>query len=224
MLVEIEQLLDHKQLADVQKLIEHAPFIDGKLSAGDVAQDVKNNQELDPNAAQLSRLNNIVMQTLVQNPRFQRAVLPHRIASPFYAKYNKGEHYGEHIDDPIMGPANQRYRSDVSITVFLNSPAEYEGGELCIKTDFGTQEVKLEAGHAILYPSSSLHLIKTVTQGERRVAVTWAQSMVRDTAQRTLLFELSEARESLLKSDPISATSKQVDHCYVNLVRMWSDL
>ena len=111
MLIEIPALLSKKKLSEIQDILSKADFVDGKLSAGSYAQRVKNNAELPQNAQQLNRLNTLVMNTLVQHPSFQAAALPHRVASPFYAKYEKGQTYGDHIDDPVMGPAGQRYRS-----------------------------------------------------------------------------------------------------------------
>lgn len=224
MLIEIPALLSKKKLTEIQDILARADFVDGKLSAGQAAQRVKNNAELPQDSEQLNRLNTLVMNTLVQHPLFQNAAYPHRIASPFYAKYEQGQTYGEHIDDPVMGPAGQRYRSDISCTVFLNAPGDYEGGELTIKTQYGSQAVKLNAGCAILYPSSSLHQVTPVTSGTRLVAVTWVQSMIRQAERRELLFELNQARENLMREQPDSDITHQVDHSYVNLIRMWSEL
>lgn len=225
MLLVIPDVLSQTKLNEIQSILEQATFVDGRLSAGGHAARVKHNQELPPQADQLPRLNQLVMNTLVQHPQFQQAALPHRIASPFYARYTQGMTYGDHIDDPVMGPApGQRYRSDISCTVFLNQPGDYVGGELVIRTTFGAQTIKLPAGHAVIYPSSSLHQVSEVTQGERLVAVTWIQSMVRDAARRELLYELSQARDSLMQSQPDAQVTNQVDHSYVNLIRMWSDI
>lgn len=225
MLLVIPDVLSLTKLNEIQTILGKATFVDGRLSAGGHAARVKHNQELPAQAEQLQRLNHLVMNTLVQHPQFQQAALPHRIASPFYARYTQGMTYGDHIDDPVMGPApGQRYRSDISCTVFLNPPQAYAGGELVIRTTFGTQTVKLPAGHAVIYPSSSLHQVSEVTQGERLVAVTWIQSMVRDPVKRELLYELSQARDSLMQSQPDAQVTNQVDHSYVNLVRMWADI
>lgn len=224
MLLEIPALLSAQKLQEIQHLLSKAQFVDGKLSAGSAAVRVKHNQELPGNASELQRLNQLVMNPLVQHPVFQAAALPHRIASPFYARYENGQAYGDHIDDPVMGPPGQRYRSDVSLTVFLNPPQEYDGGELIIRTSFGTQSVKLPAGHAILYPSSSLHQVSAVTRGARLVAVTWVQSLIREPAKRELLYELHQARDVLMREQPDDAVTRQVDHSYVNLVRMWSEI
>ena len=132
-------------------------------------------------------------------------------------------HYGNHIDDPIMGEG-QRYRSDIAITIFLSDPAAYEGGELAIRSSFGTQSVKLPAGDAVMYPASSVHEVRPVTSGERLVAVTWVQSLVRDARQRELLFELHQARERMLRESPESEVTRRLEVVYANLVRMWAEL
>jgi PKHD-type hydroxylase len=224
MLLEIPALLTHEQCGNVDSLLRNAKFIDGKLSAGEAARQVKANEELSPDAAQLKRLNNIVMGALLAHTDFQNAALPHRVAAPFYARYTAGMRYGEHIDDPVMGPPGQRYRSDIAVTVFLNAPEEYEGGELAIRTRYGRHRVKRPAGDAVLYPADSLHQVEPVSEGVRLVAVTWVQSLVRDPARRELLYELNQARAALMQNQPDSETTRQVDHSYVNLVRMWSEV
>lgn len=224
MLLTIPAVLSAGQLQKVQHLLADAPFVDGKLSAGKQAARVKHNLELDSGADKLAaQLNNIVMGSLVQHPVYQYAALPLRVAAPFYARYSAGMHYGKHVDDPIMG-MTEHYRSDVSITVFLNGPDAYQGGELIIHTAFGTQRIKQPAGDAIMYPSSSLHEVSQVTDGERLVAVTWVQSVVRDPAQRELLYELYQARETLLRDRPGAPETNQVSNAYVNLLRMWSEV
>lgn len=224
MLLRIPSVLKPREVATVQSVLAEAPFVDGKLSAGKAAARVKQNQELDRSAQQIGALNNLVMGNLVHHPVYLNAALPHRAATPFYARYRPTMRYGNHIDDPVMGPAQGRYRCDVAITIFLNSPDAYEGGELIIHTPFGDNEVKLPAGDAVLYPASSLHRVAEVTRGERLVAVTWVQSLVRDAAQRELLFELNQAREALLQGAPDSPESAHVNHVYNNLVRMWAEV
>lgn len=223
MLVRIANLISKQQLLRVQELLSQARFVDGKLSAGRAAERVKNNQEAAPEQTQMEALNNIVMGNLVRHPVYKNATLPHRVAAPFYARYTPGMYYGDHVDDPIMG-VEGRYRSDVSITVFLNAPERYDGGELVIRSSFGEHEVKYEAGDAVLYPSSSLHRIAEVTRGERLVAVTWVQSLVRDPTKREILYELSQAREKMLRSAPDVPETAHVNTAFVNLVRMWADL
>ena len=223
MLITIPKLLNSEQINFVHSKLENAQFIDGKLSAGKHAKRVKNNQEMSADERTVAELNNIVMGSLVNNPVYRSATLPLRIATPFYARYGTGMAYGDHIDDPIMG-VGDRYRTDVSITVFLNEPSEYDGGELCINTSFGTQQVKLPAGDVVMYPSGSLHHVAEVTRGERLVAVTWLQSMIRDPARRELLYNLNQARENLMKTAPDADETQRVDTTYINLVRMWAEL
>ena len=224
MLITIPNLLDKQRLNFINQVLDKANFIDGTLSAGMAAKRVKNNEELAADDSQMQQLNNLVMGSLVQHDEFKAAAIPFRVAAPYYARYNKGMTYGDHVDDPIMGGVGQQYRSDVSTTVFLNEPSEYEGGELVITTSFGEKKIKLSAGSAVVYPSSSLHHVAEVTKGTRLVAVTWSQSMIRDPAKRELLYQLNQARESLLKQRPDDAETKQVDVSYVNLFRMWSEL
>jgi PKHD-type hydroxylase len=224
MLLTISGVIPQPQLQRIRQLLQRGSFKDGKLSAGLEARRVKHNQELEQEADLYAALNNLVMGCLVQHPVYQQAVLPRRIAAPYYARYTTGMHYGDHIDDPIMGSGADQYRSDVSTTVFLNDPADYDGGELVIGTSFGEQAIKLEAGAAVIYPSSSLHHIDTVTRGERLVAVTWAQSLIRDPGQRELLYQLCQAREILLRERPETRESAWVSNSYANLVRMWSDV
>lgn len=224
MMLQIPGVLKPTQLDTVRALLSKARFVDGKLSAGMAAKRVKNNEELASDASEIQQLNNIVMGSLVQHPMYQSGALPTRIAVPFYARYTAGKQYGDHVDDPIMGPPGQRYRSDVSITVFLNEPTDYEGGELTIRTAFGDRQVKLPAGDAVMYPSASLHHVAEVTQGERLVAVTWLQSMIRDPAKRELLYEMNSVREKLLRDHAEMSESKKLDICYANLIRMWAEI
>jgi len=224
-LLRIPSVLDRPELDVVRQMLATAPFVDGKLSAGQAAQRVKANQEVDRRAIRdLEPLNNLVMGKLVQHPLYRSGALALRVAAPYYARYRPGMRYGDHVDDPIMGNDGQLYRSDISITVFLSEPSEYDGGELVINTAFGEQLVKLPAGDAVMYPSSSLHRVAEVTRGERLVAVTWLQSLVRDPVQRELLHELNTVRERLLAASPESDDAKLVNKTYVNLVRMWGDV
>jgi PKHD-type hydroxylase len=224
MLVTIPKVLNKEDISVIQDLMATANFHQGTASAGSEAIRVKNNHEMFISEVETQRLNNLVMGKLVQNPTYIAAAFAKRIAAPFYAKYTEGMHYGNHIDDPVMGPANQRYRTDVSITIFLNDPDAYDGGELIISTAFGEQKVKLNAGDVVMYPSSSTHQVAEVTSGERLVAVTWLQSTIRDPARREILYNLSQARETMIKTVPESAELEQVSNSYVNLLRMWSDI
>ncbi len=224
MLLPIPGILKNDELVLARAWLAGARFVDGRLSAGGAAQRVKTNQELDGNAAELERLNTLVMGNLTRHPAYRGGALALHVASPFYARYRPGMAYGDHLDDPIMGAGGVMYRSDVAITVFLNAPEDYDGGELVIQTAFGGQSVKLPAGDGVLYPASSIHHVNPVTRGERLVAVTWVQSLVRDPARRELLYGLNQARERLLQSAPEAPETAQVNAAYMNLIRMWSDI
>lgn len=223
MLVKIPDLLNPTQLEAVCSVLRQGNFVDGRLSAGKHARANKNNQELAPTQDTFKALNNVVMTQLVQHPLYLQTAMPARICAPIYARYTSGMEYGGHIDDPVMGPMDSRYRSDISISIFLNPPDEYEGGELCIESSQGSSEIKLPAGHAILYPSTSYHSVKPVTAGERLVAVTWVQSYIRRADQREILVQLDQARESLALEDGNPAF-KRVELCYANLFRMWAEV
>ncbi len=224
MLVTIPEVLNKEDISVVLDLMATANFHEGASTAGSEAKRVKNNHEMFISELETQRLNNLVMGKLVKNPDYIAAAFAARIAAPIYAKYTKGMHYGNHVDDPVMGPPNQRYRSDVSITIFLSEPETYEGGELVISTAFGEQKIKLKAGDAVLYPSSSTHRVAEVTSGERLVAVTWLQSTVRDPAKREILYNLSQARETLIANSPESKELELLSNSYCNLVRMWTDI
>jgi PKHD-type hydroxylase len=224
MLLCVPGVLKGDELALVRAWLGEAHFVDGRLSAGQVAQRVKHNQELEGGAPDLERLNRLVMGALVRHPVYRGGALPLHAASPRYARYRPGMNYGDHLDDPIMGTDGVMYRSDVAVTVFLNAPEEYDGGELVIRAAAGEQAVKLAAGDAVLYPASSIHHVNPVTRGERLVAVTWVQSLVRDAARRELLYGLNAAREKLLQNAPEAEETAQVNAAYLNLIRMWSDI
>lgn len=224
MLLTIPNLLNEAQLAKLHEIIQGGEFVDGKLSAGFAAARVKRNEELGQEPERVKRLIRILMASLGHNETFRFGVLPHRVADPIFARYRPGMAYGDHVDDPIMGSNGPRFRSDVSMTVFLNSPEDYAGGELVIRTSFGDNRIKLPAGDAVVYPSSSLHHVAEVVRGERLVALTWIQSYVRDPARRELLYEMNLAREHLLKTAPDAEHTAQVDRSYSNLVRMWGEV
>lgn len=221
MLVKIPELLSGQQLDAVNSVLRRGNFVDGKLSAGRNASRHKHNLELDSDDETYAALNDVVMTRLVQHPRYLQTAFPARICAPIYARYTEGMAYGGHIDDPLMGSPQARLRSDISITVFLSAPEDYEGGELCITDSQGETAIKLPAGHAVIYPSTSYHRVNPVTAGERLVALTWVQSLVRRADQREILVQLDSAREQLA-ADSHTALA-QVDIAYANLFRLWAE-
>lgn len=224
MMLEIPGLLNEAQIKKIKEILDRSEFVDGKLTAGMAAERVKNNQELKKEPQQMELLNRIVVSSLAHNTAFSSAALPYRMADLIFARYQPGMAYGDHVDDAIMGKSGPRFRTDISMTIFLDGPESYDGGELVVRTTFGEKRVKLAAGDAVIYPSSSLHHVAEVTKGERLVALSWVQSHVRDSAQRELLFELNQAREHLLKNDPEAEHTGLIDKSYSNLLRMWADV
>jgi PKHD-type hydroxylase len=222
MVVTIPDLLTSTQLEALCSVLRQGEFVDGKLSAGNDARHNKNNLELGADAERFDALNNVVMTALVQHPVYLQTTLPAKISAPIYARYLAGMEYGRHIDDPIMGAPGARYRSDISISIFLNAPEEYDGGELCIETAQGSQAYKLPAGSALLYPSTCYHAVTPVNRGERLVAITWVQSHIRRPDQREILLQLDQAR-NLLTGDDNTESYHKVNLCYANLFRMWAD-
>lgn len=222
MLSEIKQVLTPEEIARVKQLASAAAWVDGSNSAGERARDHKSNREIDRNDPNWKSINEIVVAALYQHPQFQSDCLPARVSACFISRFEPGMAFGSHIDDPVMGPPGQQYRSDIAITIYLSAPEDYAGGELVVQTHFGEQSVKLAAGNAVAYPASSLHRVNTVSQGERLVCVLWVQSFVKDPSQRELLAELANAREALLRSLPAAQVTTSVDRVYNNLVRMWT--
>nr|WP_296750097.1 Fe2+-dependent dioxygenase [Thioalkalivibrio sp.] len=224
MLITLPNVLDAATLQRVHELLAELPFVDGRASAGGDARRVKNNQEADPTDQRVSALNRLVLMPLYRHPLFQAAAMPKRLSGAFFARYQPGMSYGSHVDDPVMGPEGGRYRSDVSMTVFLNPAAAYDGGELVVETEYGEQRVKLEAGDAVIYPSSSLHRVDPVIRGERLVAVAWAESMVREPERRRLLLDLYQIEEELRSADPDARITRKTGRARANLMRMWADV
>ncbi len=223
MMLQIPSVVGPAQLEQVRALLDEAPFVDGKLSAGMAASRIKNNQEVDQKSNVFNQLNELVYNNLTRHRKFRNFALPHRISAPFYARYEQGMAYGDHIDDPIMGSPHH-FRTDVSTTVFLSDPDEYEGGELIIQSSYGEQSFKLPAGYAVAYPSGNLHRVAPVTAGRRQVMVLWIQSLIRDPAQRAILYELNQVREPRLRKSPEDPETRRLDHVYINLVRMWAEV
>ncbi|NJM56959.1 MAG: Fe2+-dependent dioxygenase [Synechococcales cyanobacterium RU_4_20] len=222
MLFRIPQVLNLAELASIREILAVAEFVDGKLTAGWHAKAVKHNQQLKTALPEAQDLKHKVHSAFVRHPLFQAAVRPRSIHTILFSRYDEGMSYGRHTDNALMS-GQDFHRSDVSFTLFLNAPNEYDGGELVIEGADDEQTYKLEAGMAIVYPSSSLHRVQPVTRGQRWWAVGWVQSLVRDPAQREILFDLETTRRSLFaqsgKTDEFDLISKTLS----NLLRMWAD-
>jgi PKHD-type hydroxylase len=223
MIVCIPDVLTMDELKKLRAEAALLPFVPGTETAGGRARRVKNNEQVSQKAEDRKALHEIVVNALLRNKEFNRAALPKRIRPPLISRYRAGMAYGKHVDNALMGPKMGRERSDVSITVFISDIDEYDGGELIIHGPFGIQEVKLPSGSAVTYPSSSLHEVAEVTRGERLVAVTWAQSYVRDERQREILAHLAQVKDKLDKAMPDAIETDLAHHSYTNLLRMWAE-
>jgi PKHD-type hydroxylase len=215
----ISGVLERGHLAKLRPLLETGAFRDGRETAGWHAKLAKDNQQADPSDAGLRAASELVAERLLQHELFALAVRPKRLAPVMISRYAQGKSYGSHTDDAMMGGL----RSDVSFTVFLNGASDYEGGELVLERPEGEQSFKLEAGDAVVYPSTSLHRVNRVERGTRLVAVGWAQSLVRRAEQRELLFDLDTARRSLFAREGKSTEFDLLSKCLSNLLRDWAE-
>ncbi len=226
MLLHIEQVLSAAELADINAMLRDGEFSDGRATAGYQSAAVKRNLQLPEHSALAGKLGDRVLAALERCSRFSSAALPRRICRPLFSCYTPGMYFGDHADNAIRGGVNPM-RADVSVTLFLSEPADYDGGELIINDAYGAHHVKLSAGDLLLYPSGSLHRVSEVTRGARRVCFFWIQSMIRDNAQRQMLYELDQAIMGLQRREGCHDGSPEIlslINCYHNLLRLWAEV
>lgn len=226
MLTVIPDLLDTGAVREIRSLIDAAQWVDGNVTSGHQSALAKRNMQLPEDAPQAQQAGQIILDALGKSPLFIAAALPLKIFPPLFNSYAGGQAFGVHVDNAVRIQAGTgfRVRSDLSITVFLEDSELYQGGELTIETNFGVQQVKLPAGHAVLYPSSSLHRVEPVISGRRVASFFWLQSMVRDDAARQMLFDLDSSVQALaadLGHD--NAQVIRLTGVYHNLLRRWAD-
>ena len=226
MLTVIPDLLDGTNVGRVRALIESAQWVDGNVTSGHQSALAKRNMQLPEEAPKAQQAGEIILDALGRSPLFIAAALPLKIFPPLFNSYEGGQAFGVHVDNAVRVQASTgfRARSDLSITVFLEDPQSYDGGELTVETNFGVQQVKLPAGHAVLYPSSSLHRVEPVTRGRRTASFFWLQSMVRDDAARQMMFDLDSSIQALavdLGHDNVQVI--RLTGVYHNLLRRWAD-
>jgi PKHD-type hydroxylase len=228
MLTLIPGVLDKDRVRQFRAQLDAADWTDGRETAGTLGAKVKQNRQLPARSETGMALGNQILGLLGRHPLFMSAALPHRIYPPLFNRYSGGEHYGLHVDGAIMPiPGSPDFlRSDLSATLFLCEPEEYEGGELTIETPFGAQQVKLPAGDLVLYPSSSLHEVTPVTRGTRTCSFFWIQSMVQHEDKRTLLFDLDQAVQAITAANlpAQKPTVLQLAGVYHNLLRHWAQV
>jgi PKHD-type hydroxylase len=225
MLVQIPDVLTAAQVAEARGKLDAAEWVDGRVTAGHQSAMVKNNQQLPEGHPLAGELGAMIVGALQRNPLFITAALPLHVFPPLFNRYTGGQAFGSHVDNAIRQvPGGGRIRTDLSCTLFLSSPGEYAGGELVVQDVYGTHSVKLPAGHMVLYPATSLHHVRPVTSGARVSSFFWLQSMVRNDADRTLLFDLDSGIRSLTLERPDHPAAVQLTGVYHNLLRKWSEL
>ena len=226
MLLQIPNVLNGEEILKAKKLIAEAQWVDGKVTAGTQAATVKNNQQLPESAPQIMALRQLVLVALNRNALFFTAALPSKILPPFFNCYSgETNHYGFHVDNAMrMMPDGSGYvRADVSATLFLSEPEDYEGGELIIEDTFGMQSVKLKAGSLVVYPSSSVHEVTAVTKGARMASFMFIQSMVRDAEKRRLLYDMDMSLMQLRHTLGETEAVVHLTGVYHNLLRRWAE-
>jgi len=219
----IPNLLKSSELQAIHEILGRGEFYDGTKTAGAKIKHVKNNLELATAEGDREKLDKIVLAALMDNPTFTTFARPKDICSPLVNRFDPGMTYGWHIDGVILRGQKERLRSDLSVTLFLNDPATYEGGELVLETPGGQQRVKQPAGSAFVYSTTVYHQVAPVTAGTRLAAVSWIQSYVKDPAQRQILFELGMAKDIAVEADPDSLQSRLLVKNYFNLYRLWAE-
>lgn len=223
MFLGITGVLNSDQLAEVRKLLAKAEYVDGKTTAGYRASRVKSNLQLNRNSAESNQLKDIVVNALTANQAFHDVTFPKAINKPLFSRYLPGMEYGFHVDNAVMNKPHA-LRTDISMTLFLNDPSEYEGGELRVQTPFGEQQAKLNAGDAVVYTSDFLHRVAPVTSGERLCAVSWIQSYIREPEKRQILIDMARLQKTMHKHAPDDKGTDLSYKIYQNLYRMWADV
>ena len=227
MLICVPDILSKTEVAEFRAIMDEASWEDGRSTAGAQSALVKNNEQLPPNGEIARRLGDRVLSAISASPLFISAAIPKQIFPPLFNRYGPGNHFGIHVDNAVRGDhlTGLRIRTDLSVTLFLSKPEDYDGGELIVEDYYGSHEVKLSSGHLVLYPASSLHMVTSITRGTRVASFFWLQSMIRDAHARSLVFDMDSAIQELVarlgRDDP--ETVKLIG-IYHNLIRYWADV
>jgi PKHD-type hydroxylase len=226
MLLSIPEVFTPDETTKARQILDAAQWVDGRVTAGHQSARAKDNRQVPEDHPAAKEVGEMILRALARNALFRSAALPLQIFPPLFNRYEGGQAFGTHVDNAIRAVAStgQRLRTDISATLFLSPPDTYEGGELTVEDTFGVKAVKLPAGHMILYPASSLHHVKPVTQGARVASFFWIQSMVREDAKRTILFDLDTGIQRISRDNPDHPAAVQLTGVYHNLLRRWADL
>lgn len=225
MLLHVPNILTAEQVAECRRQLDAADWVDGRVTAGHQSAKAKDNAQLPEESPVARQLGQMILAALERNSLFVAGALPLKIFPPLFNRYAPGQSFGNHVDNAIRQVRNtpHRVRTDISATLFLAQPSEYDGGELMVDDTYGSHNVKLPAGDLVLYPASSLHRVQPVTRGVRIASFFWIQSMVRDDGERTLLFDLDLAIQRLGGDSPNHPAVVQLTGIYHNLLRRWAD-
>jgi PKHD-type hydroxylase len=223
MIITLPDLLDGSTLDSARQALVNAPWQDGKSSAHGKAREAKNNLVVPLEHAASIAAGRMVLERLSLHEGFRAAALPKVIMPLKFCRYDAGMGYGDHLDLPLMGTSAGGIRTDISVTIFLSDGADYEGGELVFASDYGTHRVRGKAGEAVLYPASTLHRVDPVVRGSRLVAITWIQSLVRDAAQRKIVFDLARVATALDAAGGSAEHARTIRQSQFNLLRMWAE-
>ena len=225
MIIPIPQVLTAEQVREARGILDGAEWVDGKVTAGHQSARTKHNQQVREDSPAARQLGEMILAALERSPRFVSAALPLKVFPPLFNRYAGGQSFGLHVDNAVrmIRGTPHRVRTDLSATLFLAEPTEYEGGDLVIEDTYGAHAVKLPAGHLVLYPASSLHKVNPVTRGTRIASFFWIQSMVREDAQRALLFDMDTAIQRLAHESPDHPSVIQLTGVYHNLLRTWAE-
>ena len=226
MLLQIPDVLTGEPLARARALVTQAEWVDGRITAGHQSARAKDNLQIPEGHPSAREAGELILQSLNHNALFISAALPLKVFPPLFNRYDAGQSFGNHVDNAIrqVPGTPHRIRTDLSATLFLTDPHDYDGGELVVEDTYGVHQVKLPAGHMVLYPSTSLHHVRPVTRGARVSSFFWIQSMVRDDGQRTLLFDLDTAIQRVAGEPALHAPAVQLTGVYHNLLRQWAEL
>jgi PKHD-type hydroxylase len=226
MIVQVPNVLNTQQIAHCREVMNRANWVDGRMTAGHQSAQVKDNRQLPENSPEARQLGDMIVGALERNPLFITATLPLRVFPPLFNRYEGGESFGAHLDNSIrqIPGTPLRVRTDISATLFLSAPEDYDGGELVIDDIYGVHAVKLPAGDMVVYPASSLHHVNPVTRGIRLASFFWVQSMVRDDGSRTLLFDLDVAINKVNQALPNNGAVVELTNCYHNLLRRFAEV
>lgn len=225
MLLHVSRVLTSTQVARGRALLDDAKWVDGRMTAGHLSAKAKHNLQVAEGTPEAREMGEVIVTALERNPLFMSAALPLRVFPPLFNRYEPGMAFGAHVDNAIRQVAANplRVRTDLSATLFLSAPEEYDGGELVVDDTYGAHSVKLPAGDMILYPATSLHRVTPVTRGARVASIFWVQSMVRDDGERSLLFDLDMAISRVSEATPDNPGVVALTSCYHNLLRRWAD-